>query len=121
VEKLIGKPIPRNGAVVPAVAETLEEPAPKPTRSRSRRKPAAQEPDVPAVAEVAEVAAAETEVAQPVETRAEKPVDQRPAKPERKVEAPRRERRNGRQGEVVGMGDHMPGFIAMSFDERRTD
>ncbi|MCG6901527.1 MAG: DEAD/DEAH box helicase [Rhodobacter sp.] len=121
VEKLIGKPIPRNGAVVPAVAETLEEPAPKPTRSRSRRKPAAQEPDVPAVAEVAEVAAAETEVAQPVETRAEKPVEQRPAKPDRKVEAPRRERRNGRQGEVVGMGDHMPGFIAMSFDERRTD
>ncbi|NNJ67857.1 MAG: hypothetical protein HKP54_07435, partial [Boseongicola sp.] len=31
-------------------------------------------------------------------------------------------RRNdgGQQNKVVGMGDHMPSFIAMSFDERRT-
>jgi len=33
-----------------------------------------------------------------------------------------RGRRNdgGQQNKVVGMGDHMPSFIAMSFDERRT-
>jgi superfamily II DNA/RNA helicase len=37
----------------------------------------------------------------------------------REDRAPRDRNARGSGGSVVGMGDHLPGFIAMSFDERR--
>jgi len=41
---------------------------------------------------------------------------------EKRAAQPRERSRRGDDtgGKVVGMGDHMPGFIALSFDERRT-
>ncbi|SDN38883.1 ATP-dependent RNA helicase RhlE [Lutimaribacter pacificus] len=44
-------------------------------------------------------------------------------KPARKDDKPKPDRRGGGRGKddkVVGMGDHLPSFIALSFDERRT-
>jgi ATP-dependent RNA helicase RhlE len=65
------------------------------------------------------VQAPEPARAEPV--RAE-PVRAEPAP--RAAEAPRergrRERAPGKDDAVVGMGDHLPDFIALSFDKRRT-
>ncbi|WP_050930498.1 DEAD/DEAH box helicase [Aestuariivita boseongensis] len=101
VEALIQKEIPRieNPLKSDAVAEDDTQEKPKRERRTRTRKEADQ--DKPKAAEKAE--------AQP-ETSEEKPQKQR------------RGRRGDRQDDnkVVGMGDHMPGFIALSFDERRT-
>ncbi|KPQ17118.1 MAG: Superfamily II DNA and RNA helicase [Rhodobacteraceae bacterium HLUCCO18] len=86
----------------------------KPTRrSRARRASPREEAPEPAAATPDETAS---------ETRTETAPEPEP-QPERR---PRRERgdRGGRSGgrgrdTVVGLGDHLPGFIAMSFDERR--
>jgi superfamily II DNA/RNA helicase len=90
-----------------------DEEAPKDEAPKRRRKPrGADRDESPAETEA-------QEPAQAVET-GQEAEDQ----PERKP--PRRERGGkGRSGggrdrnAVVGMGDHLPGFIAMSFDERR--
>jgi superfamily II DNA/RNA helicase len=90
-----------------------DEEAPKDEAPKRRRKPrGADRDESPAETEA-------QEPAQAVETGQEAE-----AQPERKP--PRRERGGkGRSGggrdrnAVVGMGDHLPGFIAMSFDERR--
>ncbi len=111
IERLIGKEIPRaenplkDRAMPEAEAESEAKPA-RSSRSRSR-KPRDEKP------------------------RDDKPMDKAPeAKPEARTEAktetkdrPSRSRGKGRgrEEEVVGMGDHLPGFIAMSFDDRRTD
>ncbi|MDJ1017140.1 MAG: DEAD/DEAH box helicase [Paracoccaceae bacterium] len=95
IEKLIDKDIPR--AEAPEIAEVSEE---KPRRTRSRRTKA--------------------EVDDKVE--AKTPANDTPEAPAE--DKPRRER--GRRGgdrdrggnKVVGMGDHMPSFIAQSFEER---
>ncbi len=107
IERLIGKEIPRaenplkDRAMPEAEAESEAKPA-RSSRSRSR-KPRDEKP------------------------RDDKPMDKAPeAKPEAKTETKDRPSRSrgkgrGREEEVVGMGDHLPGFIAMSFDDRRTD
>ena len=54
---------------------------------------------------------------------AEKPVErpEREAPPETPRSENPRPRKSGSDGaKVVGMGDHMPSFIALSFEERRT-
>ncbi len=95
IEKLIDKDIPRIENPLGTKPETAEEtPEPKKARTRGGRKAKVDE------APVAEAA----------------PQDE--AKPERKE----RGRRGGggrRDDNVVGLGDHLPGFIAKSFDERR--
>ena len=57
-----------------------------------------------------------------------RPATEEPREPARRDQRSRRSDRGKRQGQsnggdsggrVVGMGDHLPGFIAMSFDERR--
>ncbi len=96
VEKLIQKPIPRMENPLGQAPESPEAEAvekPKPSRSsasRSRRK---------------------TDV----------PEDPPAAKPEVTEEAPRSHSRGKRDDDnkVVGMGDHLPQFIALSFAERR--
>ncbi len=120
IERLIGKEIPRAAnplktATAPEAETEAEAPAErtqeKPKRSRTRsRKPREDK----AAAPQAEEAAAD---AQPPEPEAEKPAEEK--RPERGARRGRGGR--GREEEVVGMGDHLPGFIAMSFDERRTD
>ncbi len=107
IEALIGNPIPPVEAPWSPKApqkrdEGLEETDEKPRRGRGRGRGRGK----PAEAE----ATADT----PDEIKAE------PA-PEKRAEGGRgRTRGGGRRGEkVVGMGDHMPSFIALSFEERR--
>ncbi|MCA0995637.1 DEAD/DEAH box helicase [Alloyangia pacifica] len=134
VEALIQKEIPRidpplkgkRAADAPEAGDEAEKPARR-SRSRSRKSDNKPEKQTP-------VEAVDTAVEAPVETQAEQPA----AKPEK---APRNEkptersgdrssdrgndksRGRGRRGErentVVGMGDHMPEFIALSFEQRR--
>ena len=126
IEKLIQKDIPRldnplGGAAPGAKAEAETEaagnaPAPEDKLKRRRRvsrKEATDQPTGPAAVEAAEA------VTEP-ETASE-------TAPEATGEKPRRERgRRGGKGRssgsggsnAVGMGDHMPSFIALSFEER---
>ena len=95
VEALIQKEIPRLDNPLKAEVsstETVEEDKPKRARGGPGRKDKAE--DLPA-------------------ERARGPLPETPQ--------PRRGRRSDRQSDnrVVGMGDHMPSFIAMSFDDRR--
>ena len=53
--------------------------------------------------------------AAPAETRAQEDQEER-REPRRESRPPRRDESGPK---VVGMGDHLPGFIALSFDERR--
>jgi len=137
IEALIQKEIPRidnpvksDASDAPAGADVEDKPA-KPSRSRSRtvsrKKPdTLQEAPVEAQAETP----AETPKAEP------KPEAKSQDKPQDKPQDRGQERSQGRgrssgsgrsgggrggdQGhKVVGMGDHMPSFIALSFDERR--
>jgi ATP-dependent RNA helicase RhlE len=116
------KPAPTPDAEIQASPEATAPPeatAEKPRRTRRRKSD-----DAPVETEVTK--AAVTEVAAP-----EAPQPQAaaidPAPNERDRDRDRGGRNRGRrndggdgQSKVVGMGDHMPGFIAMSFDERRT-
>ncbi|MEO0939656.1 MAG: DEAD/DEAH box helicase [Pseudomonadota bacterium] len=105
VESLIQKEIPRlenplGAAASEPEAEALAEEKPKRTRSRARKTEAAPEIDV-------------TEAAAPEPARE----DDRP-KRTRTRGGRGRERREDRGPDVVGLGDHLPGFIEKSFEER---
>ncbi|WP_417247937.1 DEAD/DEAH box helicase [Celeribacter sp.] len=144
VERLIQKPIPRldnplgGGApeAAPASDDAQDKPADKPKRSRSRRR---KSDDTPAATEAAtEVKAdapVEADLAPVQEAEAEAP--KQDAAPERQDEARGQDDRNGdRRGsgrsrggrgrsrgrengnDAIGLGDHLPTFIALSFDER---
>ncbi len=149
VEALIGTTIPRidnplaKGAQATARteaagAEADDKPAPaRKSRTRRRKPKAADKPEAaPDVAlekpsEKAPEQAPEKAAGRPDDTPAEKPAD----KPAEKSASGRSRGGRGRgrssgsgnkgrsdkgRGEkVVGMGDHLPGFIAKSFDERR--
>ncbi|MBZ8119622.1 DEAD/DEAH box helicase [Roseovarius sp. LXJ103] len=145
IETLIQKAIPRLdnplGGGAPASAEAAapaedEKPA-KPRRTRSRRKP---DEAAPATEEVP-TQAAELSETPPATEPAEAPAPAKDiqAAPSEGTQdrAPREDKprsRGGRGGRgrsggggggggdnnrVVGLGDHMPSFIAMSFEERR--
>ena len=134
VEKLIQKPIPKlenpfgeTAAEEPAPeTKSAVEEKPKRSRSRSRRK---KDEDAPAPVE-AKAAPAEEKPAKAAEkdTPAKAEKTEAAAKPQprekRESDAPRAKRSGGGRGgrddnKVVGMGDHMPTFIAMSFEERK--
>ena len=145
IEKLTAKPIPRlelpaGIAAAPATAEPdQDEPAPR-RRGRGRperrprgedraERPQAEEAPVelvaaPAVPEAG--ARRERRERRPREDSAEAPVElvAAPAAPEAGARRERRERRprerGPREDSVVGMGDHLPSFIAQSFEERLT-
>ena len=112
IERLVQKEIPRldnplqsgHSDSAPAVAE---KPAEKPTENPAE-KPA--EPAQPAASSRSR-------------TRTRKSDDAPSTRPPEKKPRNDRSRRGSDRGgnKVVGMGDHLPGFIAMSFDERRTD
>ena len=135
IEDLLQKPIPRvdnplQSSTAPEpeaeAAPSPEKKAAKPRVSRRSKKsdepktdaPAAKAEETPKPQEAAEAAVAAQEAApEPQQTT---------PKPERKERSSRRGggSHRGRQdhggGKVTGMGDHLPGFIALSFDERRT-
>ncbi len=119
IETLIQKPIPRvespMGPTAPTMAETEAAPAEKPARTRrtySRSKSGEARP------------APESALASDVMTKAETPPPVDTAETVRHNERqgggrPARGRSDHGGGKVVGMGDHLPSFIALSFEERR--
>ncbi len=124
VEKLLQKDIPRidnplkSGTPETAEAES-EESKPKPSRSRSSRAKSAKAPDTPKE----ETSKPE----QPQKSEAKQPEAQKPDAKSDSAGKPSSRSRGGRGGSnkggndnrVVGMGDHLPSFIALSFEERR--
>ena len=114
IERLVEKTIPRldvPNAPAPkadtAPADTTsEETKPRRTRSRSRGKSNANAEATETVVEAQDTAKAEPK-------REEKP------KSDQRREGGNRRRGRGEDNNVVGMGDHLPSFIALSFDERR--
>ena len=102
VQRLIGNEIPR-------VDNPLKAEKPDETRGKDSEKPAKKPARSRAKAE------------EPAAESAEKPAtsDDRPANQRSRGRGSRRDNSRGGK-EVVGMGDHMPGFIAQSFDERRS-
>ena len=101
VEKLIQKDIPRLenplGSAPAAASEKAEDKPAKPSRSRSRKKDDGPR-DTPKAADAAQ--------------------DGKSTPPAKSKSRGKRDNREPR-GNVVGMGDHLPSFIALSFDDRR--
>jgi superfamily II DNA/RNA helicase len=128
IERLIGREIPRgeNPWSPPAArgpraeeAEEAAEEAPKRSRSRSRTR------SKPKVEAVPDVAAPEAPAAAPREAQFEAPREgaRDAGRTPREAQPRGRGGRTGRGGggpRVVGLGDHVPSFIEMSFEERRT-
>ncbi|MFY0632397.1 MAG: DEAD/DEAH box helicase [Vannielia sp.] len=123
IERLVQNEIPRlnvpdsttpESAPAPEAQDGAAEEKPKRSRSRSRRK----KDDAPAEVPVEEVSAVEAPAAQPEEA------------PEREEREPRRRSRGGRGrsdrsdrserggNTPQGLGDHLPDFIARSFEDR---
>ncbi|MCR9156600.1 MAG: DEAD/DEAH box helicase [Rhodobacteraceae bacterium] len=132
IERLIQREIPRiENPLVQAVTETSDDSTgdksdTKPRRSRggrgrSKTADKVQETQV----EPQDVASSEEapKAAAPAPSRVEvQTSDQNPEQDKSRNSGNSRNRRNdrgGRDSKVVGMGDHMPSFIAKSFDERR--
>lgn len=116
IERLVEKEIPRIDArnapaqaAKPAAEETTEEPKPRRSRSRSRSRSKASETEQ----------AAQQSSPEAVETTAETPRQDDGPKSEQNRGGNSRRRGRNDDSNVVGMGDHMPSFIALSFDERR--
>ena len=128
IERLIQKEIPRLDNMlqdgVPADTSPDDDARPEPrtrsrSRSRSRSEPAQTADKDERVEQVDRV------------ERAEKAEPTPAAKPEQPADSSgkSRGRRGGRSSDndgrsgnkTVGLGDHLPGFIAQSFDDRRTD
>ena len=122
VEKLLEKEIPRvdspvRGTPVSDAPVTQDEEKPaKRSRSRSRRSERSEAaPKVDAAPKAEPVAEAPTPAPAPAPEVAE-----RQERAPRNSDKPRgRGRKGERDGAVVGMGDHMPEFIALSFEQRR--
>ena len=112
VEALVQKEIPRlpdptAGNFRPETAdEEMPERSPRPSRSHSRSRGGPRKEAAPADQQAQ---------AAPAETRAQEDQEER-REPRRESRPPRRDESGPK---VVGMGDHLPGFIALSFDERR--
>ncbi|MGH1578327.1 DEAD/DEAH box helicase [Planktotalea sp.] len=115
IEKLIQKTITRIENPLKPAEKSEEAPKaeteakPKRTRSRSRK------PATPKVEAEAQTDAKPQETAKAEQPRQE---TQKPANNNNNRNRGGRGR-GGNDNKVVGMGDHMPGFIAMSFEERR--
>jgi superfamily II DNA/RNA helicase len=124
VERLVQDTIPRMdnplGVTAPVAEAALAEQAPAPKRSRTRsRRGAAPATNVaePAPQAAEPVAVAEPAAPKPAEPQ---PQQQRPARAPRD-EQPRQHRNHDRRDngpKIVGMGDDTPSFIAKSFEER---
>ncbi len=138
IERLVQQAIPRienplqKTAAPEAEVKTDEAVAEKPKRTRTRRKPREEKPVEVAAAESAPVVqeAATSQDVAPVQDTA--PAQDATPTPPPSQEAETQPRNRGGRGRakgqdnrqshnrVLGMGEHMPSFIALSFDERRT-
>ena len=106
------KPTPRKTAT----KEDATSDKPKPAR-RSRSKTTAAKSEEPPVEAAAQTTEQQPQQAQDKPQRqAEKPADDTNKSGKSRSRGRRDDRRDDK---VVGMGDHMPSFIALSFDERR--
>ena len=114
IERLIQKEIPRLDnplkSAAPVDEAVAEEKAEKPKRSRSRKKP--EEKTDAAETQTAEVPSDETKDATPK-------TDDAPKQSRSRGGRGKSDNRRSDGNKVVGMGDHMPSFIALSFDDRR--
>ncbi|WP_324751562.1 DEAD/DEAH box helicase [Roseovarius sp. Pro17] len=141
LESPLGGTTAEAGAQAPAPSETPrhdqsgDAPA-KPRRSRSRKKPEEAPNEAPETNVVQEIAPQQAEPAKAIETAPQddarnETAPQHDAVTENKSSRSRGRGGRGRSGgggnggggdnnKVVGMGDHMPSFIALSFDDRRT-
>ena len=128
IEALIETTIPRVDAPwQPADAperrtgEDKGEPEKPVRRSRSRAKIAEAEKTEPAVSVQPEPAKPEAQSTTAPDAAAEAEDKPKPrARPEPRSRSGRRGERNDRgQSQMTGLGDHLPSFIALSFDERR--
>ncbi|MFV2001728.1 MAG: DEAD/DEAH box helicase [Paracoccaceae bacterium] len=131
VEHLLGKQIPRlSDPSQSGAAQPVEKPARKTedkrrVRASDVKAPAtAQAPDPTPTATPATTTAPATTTEPapaPAPTTAPAPAKPAPASADAKTETKkgRGGARNKNAGKVVGMGDHMPSFIAKSFDDRR--
>jgi superfamily II DNA/RNA helicase len=120
IESLIETTIPRGDTGMAKPADDSKKSASKPEKSaksdepkpKSRSRSKSKEPKPDVVAEASETA---TEVkASP------KPDAERKSDGKKSSSRGGRGRSNDRGPKVVGLGDHLPSFIAQSFDERRT-
>lgn len=127
IEKLIQKEIPR---VDDPLAKTEAAPSDEAPEEKKDSKPRRSRGGRGRSKSTETVQDAQTDAPAPVQAEAPK----EPAKAEKREDEPkqdqersrnagnsrnRRNDRGGRDNNVVGMGDHMPSFIALSFDERR--
>lgn len=127
IEKLIQKEIPR---VDDPLAKTEPAPSDETPEEKKDSKPRRSRGGRGRSKSTETVQDAQTDAPAPVQAEAPK----EPAKAEKREDEPkqdqersrnagnsrnRRNDRGGRDNNVVGMGDHMPSFIALSFDERR--
>ncbi|MGB5559422.1 MAG: DEAD/DEAH box helicase, partial [Paracoccaceae bacterium] len=116
IERLIGKEIPRgeNASVSTGSEATFaRDEDEKPRRERQPRggRPKQEAANSDAPAEVAEA---------PRPQREERPRQERQrGESERKQDRKQDRRHEGGRDKTVGMGDHLPSFIALSFDDRR--
>ncbi|MGR3272030.1 ATP-dependent helicase [Thalassococcus profundi] len=116
IEKLIQKPIPRlenplqSGAPTGEPEDDGSTAAEKPKRSRSRSRKSTPKSDA---------APAAKEQAAPETVSAEAPKKSEKSDQGGSQDRGRGGSNRGRDTKVVGMGDHLPSFIALSFEDRR--
>ena len=127
IERLIQKTIPRLdsplGGAAPGAEATEDTPVPedKPKRRRRvSRKETADEPTGPVVGEAAESVAVAVAEPETVTETAPGVTDEKPRRERGRRGGKGRSGGGGGSGgsSAVGMGDHMPSFIALSFEER---
>ncbi|EPX80484.1 DEAD/DEAH box helicase [Salipiger mucosus] len=122
VEKLIQKEIPRVENPVKAKAPEAEEAPSEGAAPKSPRRSERKSPRGRGKAEERAEAPAEQESKDADAAPASPAPDSKPEKAERPQKGDNKRRSRGSDksdNNVVGMGDHMPEFIALSFEERR--
>ena len=129
VEALIQKevnrlenPLKKAGEAKPEATESSEAKADKPKRTRSRRRKS-DETETEAKVENVAAPAEDAQASQPEatqDTTEEQPRENKRSRGGRGRSSGQNSRRGGRDegNKVVGLGDHLPSFIALSFEER---
>ncbi|GAA6200413.1 DEAD/DEAH box helicase [Aquicoccus sp. SU-CL01552] len=122
IERLVEKEIPRlDNPLKAARPEPKEDRAPRPTKSAVPKESAAEAPvEAPQSApQASPEATPQAAPAQDTERSAPKSSRKSGSSRSRSDRGDRNGRSDKKGGSVVGMGDHMPSFIALSFEERR--
>ena len=121
VERLIQKDIPRGENPLGMSTDTVEDEAEAPRAKTSRGRQRKSDGDRAPATKPAAKAEAPRDEEEP-RVAAERPSEPRGSGRTGGGKARGKARENhGRDGsKTVGLGDHLPGFIAMSFDERKT-